>query len=290
MATYGSAEWAAQQYGNNYYKPPAQKTPTPQMYGGYQPPSYYFKYQEYLKKIEEQKTAAEQARATAALEAQKQMDAQRAALSGSHAGFGRQYTRTPEQVSQERTAAGRLGTIPNWQAFYNTYYGGGGNFLPTISNSIIYKDLDPFNPGVSNIRNNPNLPNGFRWIDYFKDPYKNDTWTTMKPGDVKGYNMLYDPILGSMGTIADDPLVQKARGIDPLKDFTYPPEVLPNGAPPTPPTTTPPPTLELPEFPGFPSYGGYGGGGYSYPKYSASQSASKWYNTMVQWNIGNKQA
>lgn len=46
----------------------------------------------------------------------------------------------------------------------------------------------------------------------------------------------------------------------------------------------------FPDFGGYGGYGGYGGGGYSYPKYSQSQDASKWYQTMVQWNIGNKQA
>lgn len=54
-----------------------------------------------------------------------------------------------------------------------------------------------------------------------------------------------------------------------------------------------PEMLYLPPYDGYGGwggYGGYGGGGWNYPKYNTSQDASKWYNTMVQWNIGNKQA
>jgi len=53
------------------------------------------------------------------------------------------------------------------------------------------------------------------------------------------------------------------------------------------PPTTPPPTDDydypFPTFPQiqYPDFGGFGG-------YSPSQSASQWYNSMVQWNIGNK--
>lgn len=46
----------------------------------------------------------------------------------------------------------------------------------------------------------------------------------------------------------------------------------------------------------YSGYGGYGFPSYMFPsysggggwKYTPSQSASKWYNTMVQWNIGNE--
>lgn len=184
---------------------------------------------------------------------------------------------------------GQLGTIPTQQRNY------GWQGVPSISGTVMYKDLlDPYKDMTQ--------PNAFHQAltrqtmgGYELNPY------------VKPYNYLNDPVLGNMGTIADDPLVTSAMrnaGLLPqLNPQTYGPDVLPdntgggdNGGGGY---DQYPPWADL-NLRGGGGYGGgyygggYGGGGNYNVNYnnnyrggtgSRINDINKWYANMVQWNV-----
>lgn len=278
MATYGSEEWAKQMYGSKYYKPKSPRVTQPN--------------QAYLDGLRAQQAAynaAMKEREKALADYQARVAAQQRSAQANQdrqKNWLDQLTKNQQGVNVGgRYASGQQQpySIPSifqrLKDMFSNVQVGSGNYTGNMFKN--YSQQYAANPITA-----PNAQSAQSIYEKSQQSYFDrlnkivDDWYGPYTTEVGPYNMNH-PVLGSMGTIADDPLVMKYNPtIDKTTDdFAYPPPELP-----------PPPDYpnlpSLPEMPYFPSFNfGGGGGGYAY---NPRSDISKWYNTMVQWNIGNK--
>ncbi len=289
MATYGSAEWAQQMYGNNSYKPPAQ-TYTPPAQTTSQP-SYY---QKYIEKMKEWQPA------------QQQQDYSRERY---NAWAEQQYRDALLKYQEEQQRQESLWYKLTQQSAKDTAKEAG----TAIENWYKQNQAAPYNfagRGSSGMWGNAyagmNRWTGLPWQNYGNLPleaqYQYGLPTTREDyyRMANAFNQSQMPKnIAGMTTKKVAPtedelniLREQRRGYNVGMfgiDGVVPPQVLGN-----PPTNNNGGGNSGFMFPDFGGYGG-GGGGWSFPSYGGgsykpSETASKWYNTMVQWNIGNKQA